>query len=195
MFHLLGRHSFTVGSRCHQLPGDSLTEPQPTSFFRPSFPSSGFLCSFTSHITSSDTLLYPVNGGVPGALTRGTVAPVPVHGVRVLEAGILAGITVVVLHHLLLLTQRTVLRRPSLEDKAEVRAFGQGWPQAAPVRTSTTGPHNPVRNLNRRLGIGKGLGRQGHPGGLVNPSHNHLDGDRPQGSMMIEVRVPRTWVR
>jgi len=136
-----------------------------------------------------------VNGVVLGALTRGTVAPVPVHGVRGLEAGIMAGITVVVLHHLPLLTQRTVLHRPDLKDKVEVRAFGQGWPQAASVRISITGLHNPALNLNRRLGIGKDPGRRGHPGGLVNPNHNHLDGDRPQGSMMIEVRVPRTWVR
>lgn len=137
-----------------------------------------------------------MNGEVPGVPTRGTVAPAPVHGVRGQEAGILAEITVVVLHHLLLLlTQRTVLRRPDLKDKAEVRAFGQAWPQAVSVRISMTGLHNPVRNLNRRLGIGKGLRRRGHPGGLVNPSHNHLDGDRPRGSMMIEVKVPRTWVR
>ena len=104
-----------------------------------------------------------MNGEVPGVPTRGTVAPAPVHGVRGQEAGILTEITVVVLHHLLLLllllTQRTVLRRPDLKDKAEVRAFGQAWPQAVSVRISMTGLHNPVRNLNWRLGIWKGLWR------------------------------------
>jgi len=176
-----------------------LTESQPTISFRPSFPSSGSLCSSTSRITSSDTLFYPVNGVVPGVPTRGAVAPVPVQGVQDLEADIMVETTAVVLHHLLLLlTQRMDLRHPGSKDKAEVQASGQAWPQAVSVRISITEPHNPVRNLNRRLGIGKDLGWRGHPGGLVNPNPNrrlHLDGDRPRGSMTIEARVPQTWVQ
>ena len=175
-----------------------LTESQPTISFRPSFPSSGSLCSSISRITSSDTSFYPVNGVVPGVLTRGTVAPVPVQRVQDLEADTMVEITVAVLHHLLLLTQRMDLRHSDPKDKAEVQASGLAWPQAASVRISITEPHNPVRNLSRRLGIGKGLGWRGHPGGLVNPNRSrrlHLDGDRPRGSMMIGVRVLRTWVQ
>ena len=143
-----------------------------------------------------------MNGVILGVLPQGTVAPVPVRGGQDPEAditGLMVEITVVVLHRLLLLpTQKMDLRRPGLKDKAEVRAFGQAWLQAASVRIFITEPHNPVRNLSRRLGIGKDLGWRGHPGGLVNHNHNrrlHLDGDRLQGLMIIEVKVPRTSVQ
>ena len=127
------------------------------------------------------------------------MAPVPVRGAQGLEVdltGLVAEITVVVLHRLPLLTQRMDLRHPSLKVKAEVRVFGRAWRQAVSVRISITEPHNPVHNPSRRLGIGKGQGRRDPTGGLV--SHNrrfHPNGDRTRGLTMIEVKVPRTWVQ
>lgn len=144
---------------------------------------------------------YPVNGVVLGVLQRGTVAPVLVRGVQDPEAdpaGLVVEITLVVLHHLPLPTQRMDLRRPDLKDKAEVRAFGQVWQQVASARISITGPRNPVRSLNRRLGIGKGLGWRDRRDILVSLNRNrrlHLDGDRPRGPMIIEVKVPQISVQ
>ena len=131
----------------------------------------------------------------------GTVEPVLVRGAQDMEVdltGSAAEITVVVLHPLLLLIKRMDTHRPVLKDREEVRVFGRVWPQGVSARISITEPHNPASSLNQQLGIGKGQRWQGHPGGSVNLNHNrrlHLDGHRPRGSMMIEVKVPRTWVR
>ena len=137
-----------------------------------------------------------MNGVVLGVLTRGIVAPVPVHGAQGLEVdltGLVVEITVVVLLRLPLLTQRMDLRHPGLKVKVEVRVFGRVWRQAVSVRISITEPHNPARNPNRRLGIGKDQGRRDHPGGLVSLSRRfHPNGDRSRGPTMIEVKGPRT---
>ena len=180
---------------------DQLMDLQPTSSSQPSFPSSGLLCWSTSRIPSFGTSWYPVSGAVPGVLTLGTVEPVLVQGAQDMEVdltGSAAEITVVVLHPLLLLIKRMDTHRPVLKEREEVRAFGRVWPQGVLARISITEPHNPASSLNQQLGIGKGQGWQGHPGGSANLNHNrrlHLDGHRPRGSMMIEVKVPRTWVR
>jgi len=128
----------------------------------------------------------------------GIAEPALVQGAQGMEAdlaGSAAEITVAVLRPLLLLIKRMDLHRLVLKDREEDRDFGRVWPQGVSARISITEPHNPASSRNQQLGIGKGQGLQGHPGGSVNLSHNlrlHLDGDRPQGSMMIEVKVPRT---
>ena len=148
-----------------------------------------------------------MSGAVPGVPSRGTVVPVLVHGVQVSGvdlvdlAGSMGGTTVVVLHHLPLLTQKKALH-PNL--KAEVPDSGQVWQQVVWVHTSSTEPPNHAnnlnlnRNLNRRLGTGNGPGWRDRLGGLVNPNRNrhlHRGGDRLRRLMIIEEKVPRTWVR
>jgi hypothetical protein len=177
------------------------TKPQLINSSRPFSRSSGSVCSSSSYTASPNTSSYRVNGVIPGALAPGTA--VPGHGHAVPDTGedttdLTAKTTVVALHHLPLLTRRTVPPHPSLKVKAEVQDSGRVWRREAWVHISTTEPLNPVRNRNRRRGIGRDQGWRGHRGGLVNPNRNrrlHPDGDRLRGLMMTGVKDPRTSVR